>query len=321
MQVKCPHCSAVFNAPDTVYYVVCPYCGTVLKYVAGRFEDTGIGHFYYPINQRDPYPDLIEYLYKHTIVPDDFKDAADLRDRKLYYIPLYSYFVDGEVSLYLRDQLVITYAHGEYVAVPAVDVGMVSKLLAPWDTALEGKRFYDPSIREMGEYYDPEIHPFDIAWLAELVYKWWARIRVLEEYGYPYWADVAVSTTDFRGIVHYPVWWIRYYYKGCFYDAYVDGVDNRVILAQYPVRFFGRLLRGLYALGLGFISAILSYNIISMIAPIKELQIISGLVTGSVALVSVASILAGLRRYGYASSIWSEEVIEDLFKVFIEFPY
>ncbi len=323
--VKCPRCGAGFNVPDTIYYAVCPYCGTVLKIGAEGVEESNIGHFYYPINQRDPYRDLIEYIYREGVVPDDFIDNSDLRDRKLYYIPLYSYYVEGDISLYRLDKHITTYHYGDYVAVPAADAGIVSKLLAPWDTALEGKRFYTPDIREMGIYYEPAYHPLDSAWLAELVYKWWAMIRVKRELGEFYWCDPAVTSTEFTFVVHYPVWWIKYCYRERFYEAYVDGVDNRVIVAEYPVTRGKKLSVIGYSLALvgatALVTMALTSALTSRVPLVSSLKNLIAISTGLVAGLSGYTVFSEIRLMGRISSIWSEEEIESMYKVFVEFPY
>ncbi len=321
MRVKCPNCGAEFDVPDKAYYVICPYCSVVLKRRGEAGFSVEAGHFYYPISQRDPYRDLVRFIYRSAPVPDDFIEASDLRDRKLYYIPLYSFYVEGTVSLYRLDEFLTTYKHAEYVTVPAVDIGMASKLLAPWNIALEGKRIFDPSIKRMGEYYEPRIHPFDISWLAELVYKWWTRIRIWRSLGTMYWGDVSISTSRFTSIIHYPVWMIKYYYGGRIYEAYVDGVDNRVIIAEHPGEMKKNLKILGYIAGLSIASAIASYYLTSHIPLLENLRFIVVASTMAIPILPFINIANRLFRKNYVSSVWSEEEILDMLNIFIEFPY
>ena len=321
MRIKCPNCGAEFEAPDQSYYVICPYCGITLRRVKGIGFKPETGHYYYPVNQRDPYHELVRFIYSNAPVPDDFIDSADLRDRKLYYIPMYSYYVEGEVTIYGLREIITTYRYGEYVAVPAVDAGVVTKLLAPWNTALEGKKPFDPRIKSMGKYYEPEIHPYDASWFAELVYKWWSRIRVWRELGRIYGVDASISMTRYTGLIHYPVWEIRYHYSGRDYKAYVDGVDNRVILAESPGSFRKNLVLISYIALLSLAIAYGSYFTLSNIGLLEKLRGIASASVLAISLIPVSTLISKMKRVTYLSNSWSEEEIIDMIKVFLEFPF
>ncbi len=322
MEVKCGNCGAAFNVPDTARLVVCPYCGAVLerKSYSSEFELVR-GHFYYPVSQHDPYPLLIDFLSNNAPVPKDFASTADLRERRLYYIPVYIYHVQGETTIYRYNEPLTTYKYSEYVSVPAIDIGMVSKLLAPWHIAVEGKKPFDPSIKEMGEYYDPVLHPLDVSWMAELVYKWWAYIKTRRTLGMLYWCDTGVSNTVFTNIVHYPIWWIKYYYNGRFYEAYVDGVDNRVILAEYPRRLTSDLSIILYSILLALMTGYFTYSFFQQIPFLEHMRFSIAFTVSIFSMIPSIMVLKRLRYRGLVSSMWFEDEIVNMLDIFIYFPY
>ena len=273
MEVTCPTCSATFKVPDTVEVATCPYCGTTFHV---HTKETG-EHFFFPPMKKDAGGVLLKFLSRQYGAPADIVDAK-VTKRELHWVPVYFFYLHG------RSRLWPTVEEVQFMGIPA---GSPFKtLLEGYPFPIRGKIFFDEAVVKKGHYYEPEVPKEKAEELARV-----ALINALK--GEASQEDKRVSEDElelevrYLGLVHYPLWELRYEYGGNEYWGYVDGTDGRVISAEYPLMSGARKRASMMALGVlgaGFV-----LGIIASAAYGTGLGLLGGIIPGGVGAWGIAS--------------------------------
>ncbi len=285
IKVKCPVCYAEFNVPDSTKTVTCPYCGATFTIEKDKEKIFKEGHFYFPLDKRDPFDLLMRFIERQYGAPADIRSFSSLVDKKLYYIPIHFFYIYGKANVYGSSRkfgnVIVTAEELDYIGIPAVNTPE-AKLLNGYPFPIRGKRFFEEHIKRKGIYYDPKIDRKTAENLARQTLEEIIQNEASQSVSHVnniYYENMIV---DYRGLVHYPLWKIIYRYLGKEYIGYIDGATGIIINTEHPLTTKGRLEQfGLAILLIG-IGAILGVFIYSLgYEPASIGSIIAGIVSAS----------------------------------------
>jgi len=224
--LTCPYCGARFEVPETVSVAVCPYCGTTVWAATGEvFKE----HYMYDLR--------VEYnrafdaarmtAQRQFAAPDDLYDAASPAAGALHFLPLYLYHVSVRAECPGNPNAGLEEEFASLLATRSPPEGFPLGYRFP----VRGRRFFEPAKLERGRYHQPDLDPKEL--LSKAAAR--ARARALREASEECDDPNLVDETKWVGIVHYPVWEVRYTYAGRTYRALVDAVDGTVVYLEYPI--------------------------------------------------------------------------------------
>ncbi|AEA12275.1 Zinc finger, TFIIB-type domain protein [Thermoproteus uzoniensis 768-20] len=218
MKVRCPYCGAEYEAPEGAQYLVCPYCGTVLR--QGQVYEK-VYVFKASLDKTDAFKRALSL--RPWASPEDLASSASLTSAELHFLPLYLYYVYFEPLKELA-----TYATALAVEKPPFYVPRDYRFPARWRIP------FKPSLERTAVFHQPQLDP-ETAWAAaSKPYEKEAR-----SYAAAFKKPISDKTT-FEGIVYYPFWRLRYAYGGKEYEAVVDAAEGDVVYMEYPVSRTGR---------------------------------------------------------------------------------
>lgn len=303
MKVRCTYCGAEFEVPDTVKTTTCPYCALTLTVKApGEVEAAAVDHFYFPTTSLDPYRSLMNFVRREYGVPSDVEASSSLEKRELHYVPIYFFHVKGRLEVEDPDRRV-TYAE-EVIFCPLIAMrrNRMFDVLRNHIFAVRGRRFFEESVKRKGVFHEPV---FDREEAHKRVRD--ALIRALRDEARANARKFRVRSEElhieYRGLVHYPIWYLTYRYQDRSYEAYVDGADGRVILAEYPQTSVARAVQ--IGLAIAFLAAGGIIGGILALLMNTIYTVITGLITGGVA--AIPLLVRGARRKARGSEVFELE--------------
>lgn len=235
MEVVCPECNARFHVPETVKTFTCPYCGLVFG------EKAGEDHYYFPTMKEEPYGVLLNFLKRQFGIPLDIASSSSLRSRELHYVPVYFYYLYGRMIGRCGGRGWISAEELAYKGLVASRA--FRELLEDYPFPIRGKRFFRREIMNIGFYHQPEFSEVDARnYVENMLYRMLEEelSRECKKVG-----EVRVEELkiDFRGLIHYPIYYLEYLYRGEKYSAFIDGVDGKIISAEYPIKIRTKTLQ------------------------------------------------------------------------------
>ena len=243
-QMRCPYCGASFEVPETVSIAVCPYCGTTIWQATG---ETFKEHYFYEIRveYNRAFDNVRRIAQRQFAAPEDIADESSPTAGFMHFIPLYLYHVRVRAECPGKPEAGLEEEYRALLATRKVPDGFPDNYKFP----TRGRRFFEPSTLERGRYYQPEIDPKALLSAASERARRRAYREALNHCDSPSLKD----ETKWIGIVHYPIWEVRYSYRGNEYRALVDASEGNVLYLEYPI---GAKERGiLLSLALGAIAA------------------------------------------------------------------
>ncbi len=216
MRVHCPYCGAEYEAPDYAQYLVCPYCGTVLR--EGRvFESVYI--FEPRLDKTAAFNKALGF--KPWASPRDLASSAAPTGAELHFVPLYLYYYEP-----LKD--LAMYVTALALEKPPFYIPEEYEFPTRWRMA------FKPSLERGAVFHQPQLDP-------QRAWERGSKRYLKEARNYASAFKIAVADkVSFEGIVYYPFWRLRYTYRGKEYVAVVDAAEGDVVYMEYPVSRRGR---------------------------------------------------------------------------------
>ncbi|MCZ7663612.1 MAG: hypothetical protein M5U22_12090 [Thermoleophilia bacterium] len=260
--ISCPRCAGPLLARDGDRLISCGHCGTPFL---TSLED-GFSRRYFPakVEKLQAVGGAARWLWKHSDTPDDIRESAFVEAR-LLYVPIWelrAYVVGWEFGKKLRSKAeTVRMGDEEYVRVNLVEEGVEAGFL-------DERRFYqeaaDLTSLGMGR---PHVtgREFTLPYLPGELEKGAAvlgadrdlgavRSRARESFVRPPTGTVTRNTRLFlmkeqAALIYYPLWALRYRYRGRLYEMTVDGRSGVIHAARAPADNSKRLgvLIGSYA--------------------------------------------------------------------------
>ncbi len=247
MEVKCPGCGATFKVPEDTRTYTCPYCGLVF----GE-KKPGEDHYYFPAIREEPYSLLLRYVQRQFGVPSDIALNSSLRRRELHYVPVYFYYVYGRVSGECGRYGWTEAEEGAYIGIVASE--RFSKLLEDYPFPVRGKKFFSQEVYRLGRYHEPEFDEAEARRRAERKLDELLRGELRKQCKSLRGVKEHARRVEYRGLIHYPIYHLSYAYGGSLYQAFIDGSDGKIILAEHPLKLQTRILQLSVAAGLIFLA-------------------------------------------------------------------
>ena len=224
--MRCPYCGASFEVPETVSIAVCPYCGTTVWRQTG---DLLKEHYMYEL--RVEYNRAFDMLRRTGqrlfAAPEDIGEASTPESGFLHFIPLHLFHVRVKASCPGNEEAGLEEGYETFLATSNPPEGLPRAYRFP----TRGRRFFEPSTLERGRYHQPDVDPEELLGEASRRYR---EKAVREAHNHCEEPEVR-DETRWQGIIHYPIWEIRYRYGNEAYRGLVDGADGTVIYMEYPI--------------------------------------------------------------------------------------
>ena len=239
LKLTCPHCGASFEVPPNVTVATCSYCGTTFRVDNKELQ---FSHQFYPVtyDSNAAYEQLKALLSRQFGVPSNFSDQVVLVGRRLHYIPLYVFYVEGSSGS--GDSAVL---ESDYVVLPSMRILPVP-IPAEYKFPVRGKIYFKPQMLKDGQFYSPQL---SVEYLEEFAKsKIYNRLAGEVQLASP-GAEISLNSRC-ESLVHYPIWELKYSYLKFNFVGYVDGVCGEVFSAEYPISTIHRTLSLSLASGL-----------------------------------------------------------------------
>ncbi len=245
--ISCPRCAGPLQGRDGDRVIECARCGT--RFLT-RLQD-GFARRYFPakVERLQAVGAAARWLWEHPDVPSDIRESAFV-EAHLLYVPIWevrAYLVGWEFGKKLRNQTKVVKVGEEEVArTELVDQPVEEGFFSE-------RRFYqeaaDLDALGMGR---PHItgREFTLPYLVGELERGAAvlqadgdlaaiRERARASFLHPPTGTVASDTRLFllkesAALLYYPLWTLRYRYRGRLYEMVVDGRNGRIHAARAP---------------------------------------------------------------------------------------
>lgn len=235
MEVECPDCGARFQSLKSVKTFMCPYCGLIFGERAEK------DHYYFPLMDKDPYIVLLDFLRRQFGIPSDIASSSSLKVKELHYVPVYFYYLYGRVQGRCREAGLTIAEESTYMG--AVASRSFADILKNYPFPVRGRRFFAKEIMSMGNYHHPEFSEEDVRKYVEGLFhnilydKLRCQCKDVSE------IKIKEEKIAFRGLVHYPIYYLEYEYEENRYSSYIDGVDGKIIFVEHPIKIQTRTIQ------------------------------------------------------------------------------
>ena len=251
--LNCPNCGGMVPIPEGQVIVRCPYCD-LRSFVRG---ERGLRRYQVPQRlERDPAINVMRKFFGSSVaIARNLAREAQLDEAFLVYLPLWT--VWGRMA---------AWAFGE------VRVGSGDKArYEPREVRLVQEMTWNGAAADVGEFgvnqvplTDQEMEPFD----AEALHRQGMVFEPVSSFTEALKTAESVFETDVRnrvnldrisqlflrlfrhrtGLVYYPLWVLRYLYRGRAFQVTIDGYNGKILYGKAPgntIYRAGRLVVGM----------------------------------------------------------------------------
>ncbi len=237
--LSCPNCGGMVPIPEGQTIVVCPFCG-LRAHVRG---ERGLRRFQTPVRvKRESLPQTLkQFLSSNMAIAADASRKAQLSEVFLAYLPFWAYWV-RVMGWVFGQKKIRSGKHTRYEAREvkiveemtwngaACDVGEFGVTEVPLTT--QALTPFEPErLHEQGMVFEPVGSQTDArSNAAKAVEETIVKRSKLDRI-----AQVFTRFTRKRfGLVYYPLWVMRYLYRGRVFQVVVDGFSGQVLYGKAP---------------------------------------------------------------------------------------
>lgn len=243
--LNCPRCSAPIPIPEGRPLVKCPYCGLTAMVQGER----GVPHFQVArkVDHSAIEPRVRRFLGSKMSIARGAKDQATITEAVSVFVPFFSSWVRVLGWVFGRDR-VGSGKNRRWVpkekqitletawTAPACDLGEFGIAYIPLDNvAIEP--YDDDAVHAQGMVFEP------VASLnqAQASAKTWFEQKVRSEAALEDTQQVLIEQTNATfGVVYYPLWMVRYAFRGRVFQVLIDGHTSEVVAGRAPGDTFWR---------------------------------------------------------------------------------
>jgi hypothetical protein len=237
--LNCPNCGGVIPIPEGQVIVICPYCD-LRSMVRG---ERGILRYQVPqrIDRGQASGALKKFLSGHWAIAMDARSKAELNEIFLAYVPFYGIWGrvagwafgqkkvgSGDKARYEpREVRIVEEMTWNGAACDVGEFGVQEVLLA--DQPLEP---FDPDdLHARGLVFEPVGSLAEATTTAETSFK----DRVKKKARLDRVSQIFVRFLRRQlGLIYYPLWVLRYLYRGRAFQVVVDGYSGKVVYGKAP---------------------------------------------------------------------------------------
>ena len=259
--LNCPRCGGTVPIPEGQAIVCCPYCDMrslvrgergVLRYQAAA-----------AIDRQSAANAMRSFLSGNWAIARDAARLAEFKEAFLAFLPFWSVWGriagwafgekrvgSGDNKRYEpREVRLVEEMHWNGPACDVAEFGVQSVPLA----ARELEPFDSPGLHDQGLVFEPTGSPTEAQASAEREFE--STLRRKSKLDRISQLFVRTLRRQF-GLVYYPVWVLRYLYKGRAFQVVVDGCTGRVLYGKAPGNTFYRAAVLVAGMALGAILAV-----------------------------------------------------------------
>jgi hypothetical protein len=258
--ITCPACSGELDLREGIKTFNCKYCGTLLL---TKGVD-GVVKYYVPLKvQRNiAIQNMFNWLGKGLAKARGLKNQAKLDDAFLAYIPYWRVRAD-----------VIGWVFGKERRTQTVNgrtttyyVDVERKIQRPFDRTFAACDVAELGVRKVNLEGD-EMRPVNFEQLQSegMLFNVISSEKEITDYAKNQFVEEAVNSVKVDqitfqhndlvrpnvSIVYYPLWVVRYVFKGRTYQVVVDGEDGSVCYGKAPGNNLYRAIAGIFGTALG----------------------------------------------------------------------
>lgn len=304
--LNCPNCGGMVPIPEGQMIVQCPYCEQ-RSFVRG---DRGLRRYQVPqrVDRKHALAAMRQFLGGHRAIAGDVKEKARLTEIFLAYLPFWALWAkvlawvfgeeevgSGDDKRYVPREVKI--ARSMHWNGAACDVGEFGVTSLP----LTGQPLepFDPeALHARGMVFEPLGSQSEAQAAAEAEFESEVRARA----GLDRIAQVFIRLAGRRfQLLYYPLWVLRYAYKGRAFQVVVDGYSGKVLYGKAPGSTFYRaaVLVGGMLLG-AFVAVDLSSAALAVALQMgDDFSIALLLLGGGLLLTGLGIMAASYRKFRY----------------------
>ena len=236
--IACPECKGAVSATEVDRVVTCGYCGARSLVERERFVPE---YYVSPAVEREDARRALQAFLRTGDLPEGLIKNTRFHSARLCMIPYHDVFARKSGVLEIG-------VPGERMSTPGqkVAAGQTKIIAGDLHRVTPGLPWRDWGLDEAGIVSsDKELRaravPFDAARVGELGTVYRAEVsadKVLERLPIDARMGSVRDETTYEEIrlrrIYYPVWRLRYRYKGRLYGATVDGVSGKLMAARAP---------------------------------------------------------------------------------------
>jgi hypothetical protein len=304
--LSCPDCGGMVPIPEGQTIVICPYC-ELRSFVRG---ERGLRRYQIPqmIDAERAKSGLRQFLSGHRAIAGDVAKRARLTESFLAYLPFWTKWArvlgwifgqekvgSGDDARYVPREVRVAQEMTWNSA--ACDVGEFGVTEIPLNTqALEP--FNPEVLHERGMVFEPIGSLSDAKSAAQKDFH--SRVRRLGDLNRV--AQVFTRMVRERmGLVYYPLWVMRYLYRGRAFQVVVDGLTGQVLYGKAPGSSIYRAAVLVGGMALGAFLAVDASAIAFTIGVNLDDDGVVALFIGGLALIAIGFGLMGIvyRKFRY----------------------
>jgi len=247
--LRCPYCGATFGAPHMVNAATCPYCGYYFYVKSGK--DVG-EHYYFKVvfSSGRAFQRMLSFIARNFGAPEDFASATSLRSATLHYVPIHAVHAEAEGECEYHEGLWFwkkSYT-GDFIEVRDIFLPATTKFpyldeLKGYRFSLRGREYFKPRVMKIGKYYPIESDKETALKAADNAIRN-SLMKDLES-GCAGRKTITDVKLKYLGVTHYPLWELRYEYRGIPLVGLVDASSGRVVFAEHPIAWKAKEMAGI----------------------------------------------------------------------------
>ncbi|GAP07573.1 MAG TPA: hypothetical protein DEQ80_02445 [Anaerolinea thermolimosa] len=302
--LTCPRCGGTVPVPEGQALVICPFC-EMRSVVSG---ERGVRRYQVPlrVKREQALESLRQFLTRGVAIARDTLRRAEISEAFLVHIPFWAAWGQGVAWAFGQERVGSgenkRYVPREKRALSEVSWNEVACDVGEFGVrriSLEGRPlepFNSDQLHYSGMVFEPVGSPERALESARKSFEEWVASRVKLSRTSQLFTRILGARL---GLVYYPVWVLRYLYRGRAFQVVIDGFDGQVLYGKAPgnVLYRAAMLVGGMAVG-----AFVAVDVPALIVSLSDDSDILGIALISLA-AGIGLMVAGWQKFRYGEQV------------------